>query len=80
MSRGFVLGEMVLDKIDSCITVKGPRHLGMKAGWFRSKKISKKLKYVNLKCELRERYFLSDSIGLATLRMSHVTATGERCE
>ena len=39
------------------ILVKCPRDSREKSDWFRCKKISQKLKYLNFKCEQSERYF-----------------------
>ena len=39
------------------ILVKRPRGSTKKSDWFRCKKISQKLKYLNFKCEQSERYF-----------------------
>ena len=39
------------------IVVKRPRDSRKKSDWFRCKKISQKLKYLNFKCEQSERYF-----------------------
>ena len=39
------------------ILVKCPRDVRKKSDWFRCKKISQKLKYLNFKCEQNERYF-----------------------
>ena len=39
------------------ILVKCPRDSRKKSDWFRHKKISQKLKYLNFKCDQSERYF-----------------------
>ena len=51
--------------------VKFPRDSRKKSDWFRCKKISQKLKYLNFKCEQSERFFSSYSIRFTTLHMSH---------
>ena len=59
--------------------MKGPRDLEKESDWFRWKKISQKLKYLNFKREQSKRYFSSHSVGFTTLRMSNAESfVGDR--
>ena len=63
--------------------MKCPRDSRKKFDWFRCKKISQKLNYLNFKSEQSERYFSSCPVCFTTLRMSHAKntlATSEKCE
>ena len=64
------------------IALKAPRDLRKKSYWFRWKKISQKLKYLNLYVNKAEDVFLCDSLGSiwsCPMRKFSLT-TGEKCE
>ena len=53
------------------ILVKCPHASRKKSDWFRCKKISQKLKYLNFKCEQSEKYFFILFYSFTTLRIFH---------